>query len=74
MVSICQKSINSGIRCRLFLYFSHLGRVFIGINGLEDRYNVIIKSDSDLAFALKNISIEHATIRFKKIMEKKVKR
>ena len=66
-----KKSINSGIRCRLFLYFSHLGRVFIGVNGLEDRYNVIIKSDSDLAFALKNISIEHATIRFKKNNGKK---
>jgi hypothetical protein len=66
-----KKRIKSGIKCRLFLYFSNIGRIFIAISGLEDRYNVIIKSDSDLTSVLKNISIDNATIRYKKFTTEK---
>jgi hypothetical protein len=67
-----KKRKKSGIKCRLFLCFSNIGRVFIAISGLEDKYNVIIKSDSDLEFAFKNISIDNATIRYKKITTEKL--
>jgi hypothetical protein len=59
-----------GIRCRVFLFFSNIGRVFIFISGLNEQYNVIVKSDIDLSFALKNIVLDNATINWKKIDKK----
>lgn len=66
-----KKSKNRGIKCKLFLYFSNIGRVFIIISGLNEQYNVMIKSDTDLTSLLKNIAIEHVSIGYKKINMKK---
>ena len=66
-----KKNKNRGIRCKIFLYFSNIGRVFITISELNEQYNVMIKSDVDLTSVLKNIAIDHASIGYKKINRKK---
>jgi hypothetical protein len=66
-----KKSKKQGIRCKLFIFFSNIGRVFIFISGLKEKYNVVVRSEMDISDFIKNISINNTIIKWKKIDEKK---